>query len=305
MITIRPYEERDIENILTLQTKLYPNTRWSERWFRWKHEDNPHGKSIFMLAENDAGDLVGMRGLWPRRYSFDGKVWIAYQPTDTGVLADYRGQGLFKELTRQALALAVKAGGTLIFNFPNPASLPGYLRMGWMLQRRLHWWVRPWPIALARSRMTLETATESRSTPEQIRLVKDAEYVDWRYRRHPDKHYEFLQIDTWDGEPIEVVFAGVRRRGIAQDVLIDLVGLNSSAGDLRTLLGSIVRRVTRPGRLFTVLESTFGYDEELLRLYGFMTLPSVGINYVSYDNLTDGLVRTHDVHVCPGDIDTF
>lgn len=61
-MTIREYSERDIEQIVTLNQRVFSEqehfdiTR-DEKWFRWKNIDNPFGKSIVMdnrqILKND------------------------------------------------------------------------------------------------------------------------------------------------------------------------------------------------------------------------------------------------------------
>ena len=52
-MTIREYSERDIEQIVTLNQRVFSEqehfdiTR-DEKWFRWKNIDNPFGKSTPM-----------------------------------------------------------------------------------------------------------------------------------------------------------------------------------------------------------------------------------------------------------------
>lgn len=303
-MTIRPYEERDIEKILALQTQLYPDTRWSELWFRWKYQDNPHNQSIFMLAENDAGDLVGMRGLWPRRYSLGEKVWLAYQPTDTGVLANYRGQGLFKQLTQAALSLAASVGGTLIFNFPNPASLPGYLSMGWIIQRRLRWWTRPWPLSFSRRRM--DVPSSHNANRDHYNFVRDDSFVEWRFKRHPSVTYNFLELGSIGGTPVKAVTTMVIRQRVRQQLLIDIIGADGADLERDELLGSLVRQTLRIGGIFTVLEGTLGYSSTLLYRHGFIPLPRMGVNFVTLDRRPNAETSPiFNFNITPGVMDTF
>ena len=83
------------------------------------------------------GAPVAARGLW--RNDIEGKE--AYQPGSTCVLSICRGKGIFKEMTMQAISKLSETA--YIYNFPNPNSFPGYMKMGWKLlsdyRARLYW----------------------------------------------------------------------------------------------------------------------------------------------------------------------
>ena len=108
-----------------------PNGERSADFLHWKHRDNPFGPSPSMVAE-DAGRLVGVRLLMRWELQTGDRVVRAFRAVDTATDPDYRGRGIFRELTLRLLAeLDGAAAADLVFNTPNQSSRPGYLKMGW------------------------------------------------------------------------------------------------------------------------------------------------------------------------------
>lgn len=122
--------ETDIEEIIILIKKGL-DKNYTEEFFKWKHIDNPFGKSYGLLAI-DNGTIIGLRMFmfWEFKKKDDKHLIRAIRPVDTVVHIDYRGKGLFKKLTLKGLE-ACNGKYDLIFNTPNENSLPGYLKMGW------------------------------------------------------------------------------------------------------------------------------------------------------------------------------
>lgn len=122
--------QNDVPDIVNLISKGL-DKEYTEDFFRWKHLENPFGKS-FGLVATDNGKIVGLRMFmfWKFTNKKENKIITAIRPVDTVVDNAFRGKGLFKKLTLQGLD---KCAGKydIIFNTPNENSLPGYLKMGW------------------------------------------------------------------------------------------------------------------------------------------------------------------------------
>lgn len=135
---VRSAQEKDIPSIvellkLSLGESLMPK---SESFWRWKHIDNPFGKSPVLLAfENDK--LVGVRAMMLWDWVYQGKIYKAARAVDTATHPDFHGKGIFKNLTMSILEECRSIGVEFIFNTPNQSSKPGYIKMGWMEAGRL------------------------------------------------------------------------------------------------------------------------------------------------------------------------
>lgn len=112
-----------------LLNQVYGDGSFSKDDLIWKHHDNPIGKSIITFAENENGDLVAARAFWKM---YNDEV-LTYQPCDTVTRLDCRKKGLFSTLTKNALSQL--HSNSLVINFPNSSSAPGYLKLGWKLYK--------------------------------------------------------------------------------------------------------------------------------------------------------------------------
>ena len=131
-VEVRPYADADEPAVLSLLRRTLgegPTGARTSAAFRWKHLDNPFGRSTMFVAE-DAGRIVGFRALLAWRFRVGGATVRAMRPVDTATDPGMQGRGVFRTLTVTALAAV---GGTtdLVFNTPNDASGPGYAKLGW------------------------------------------------------------------------------------------------------------------------------------------------------------------------------
>jgi GNAT superfamily N-acetyltransferase len=131
---IRPYQEEDEGNVLDLLSVTLgsgPAGRRVPEFFRWKHWENPFGRSYVLVAEAE-GRIVGLRALMRWTFCSRDRMIPAVRAVDTATHPDYQGKGIFSRLTREAVE-ALRGDVDLIFNTPNEKSLPGYLKMGWRI----------------------------------------------------------------------------------------------------------------------------------------------------------------------------
>ena len=132
-VGIVPYSggrEREIVDLLNLCLGRKLTGERDAAYWAWKHELNPFGRSVLLLAEVD-GQLVGVRAFMRWQLTANGHVMHAAKPVDTVTHPDYQRRGIFKRLTTEACEVARRDGIGLLFNTPNGNSLPGYLKLGW------------------------------------------------------------------------------------------------------------------------------------------------------------------------------
>jgi GNAT superfamily N-acetyltransferase len=131
-LTIRALRNDDEPAVLALlETALAggPTGSRTGDFLTWKHFANPFGRSIGLVAE-DAGRVAGVRLVMRWQFELGGELVTAGRMVDTATHPEYRGRGIFKDLTLAALEIA-RDDTALIFNTPNSSSMPGYLKMGW------------------------------------------------------------------------------------------------------------------------------------------------------------------------------
>jgi GNAT superfamily N-acetyltransferase len=228
-MTVRPAADDDLPGILALaEVGLgWEADRRHEALFRWKHVDNPFGCSPLWVAV-DAGRVVALRAFLRWEFVRAGEVVRAVRAVDTVTHPDYRGRGLFRRLTLEALDALRDDGVAFVFNTPNDQSRPGYLSMGWRVVGRLPMSVRVRSVArMARvpaatwSEPTGGTAVVVDVAPVRsgrLTTRRTAEYLAWRYGM-PDLHYASVQVGD------ATAYYRVRRRGQATEAAVcDVVG---------------------------------------------------------------------------------
>jgi hypothetical protein len=258
-LDIRAVEESDrpAVNALLRQALAVGEDPRYERFLEWKHRANPFGSSYEWVATVD-GAIVGYRSFLCWELVAGGVVRKAVRAVDTATDRDHLGKGIFRALTMHGLEHLATQDVAWVFNTPNDASRPGYLKMGWSVVGKL-------PVAIVpRSPMSVRHARRARQAATRWsepctafepavdaieRVVADDEpaktdrwstnrtlpYLRWRYGLD-DLHYRGVEVDG------AVVVFRVRRRGPLLEALIaDVVG--RPEGRLR--LGAVSRRILR------------------------------------------------------------
>lgn len=129
---VREATEADIPAIvallkISLGESLMPK---SERYWRWKHLENPFGQSPVLLCW-EGHELIGVRAFMRWEWIDHGRVYHAVRAVDTATHPDHQGKGIFKKLTLSLVEYCKQRGDHFVFNTPNEQSRPGYLKMGW------------------------------------------------------------------------------------------------------------------------------------------------------------------------------
>jgi len=129
---IRAAGADDFEEILDVCSISlgWKNPTFDRALFRWKHETNPFGRSLIMVATHE-GRIVAVRPFMRWRFRRGDSTRTAARAVDTATHPDARGQGLFRTLTETGLDVLRDESVGFIFNTPNDQSRPGYLKMGW------------------------------------------------------------------------------------------------------------------------------------------------------------------------------
>ncbi len=129
---IRKGTEADIPEIvnllrISLGESMIPK---SEMLWKWKHIDNPFGKSPVLVAE-EGGKICGVRAFLRWDFIHHDSIIKACRAVDTAVHPDFQRRGIFKDLSLSLINQIHEDGIDLIYNTPNAYSAPGYIKMGW------------------------------------------------------------------------------------------------------------------------------------------------------------------------------
>jgi GNAT superfamily N-acetyltransferase len=263
-VTLRPFRDEDQPAVLELLDASLgggPAGRRPPEFFRWKHLENPFGRSYMLLAEAD-DRLVGFRSFMRWRFDLAGESVHAVRAVDTATHPDYQGHGIFRLLTTTAIE-ELRAEADLIFNTPNDKSLPGYLKMGWRRVGEVPIRVRVRrPIRFLRLLRSRHDAAASAArvdpTPpidadwsaaaaveswgdERLTTTRDEAYLRWRYANAPLLNYRAVE-ERDGGELRGAAVYRVRTRGRLREATV--VELLVRRGD-RECASELLRRVGR------------------------------------------------------------
>jgi GNAT superfamily N-acetyltransferase len=246
-LVIRPYEDADEPAVLELLAASLGKTV-DDRYrglFRWKHLENPFGRSLMWVGEVD-DQVAGFRAFLRWRFLDGGSEPVqAVRAVDTATHPEHRGMGIFSRLTLHAIDEMRRDGIAFVFNTPNDQSRPGYLKMGWVVEGRVPVQVRPCSLSGVRRMLGARTAAETwslpldvgeplgqldvglvdgsssrgRGEPADLRTDRTPDFVRWRYAGCPAVASRGVPVDEG------VVVVRCRSRGSAIECTVgDVLG---------------------------------------------------------------------------------
>ena len=306
---VRTYRDGDAPRVLDLLQASFgswPGHRVAahERpaeFFRWKHERNPQGRSLIVLAEAD-GRVVGMRAYMPWPLVADGQHVDSVQGVDLATHPDYRGAGVTSELTTRARAMLREDGTSLSLGLPNEMSRSQSLKVGWRPVGKLPLWVRvrrplrvlrrvrsiksvgralavPSVEAAPAAESLLDTdvvaglLSDSRDVGARFATVGDVEYMRWRYEPLLGDYRAVLEQDA--GGLSGLAIFGLRKRGeLWEGSVCELL---VRPGDHRTA-ARLIRQISRaaPFDYLAALPRAGSGQAPMLARAGFFPSPAGG-----------------------------
>lgn len=292
----------------------------NEAFFAWKHDESPFGPSPSWVAQDDDGQLVGLRVFL--RWNFRdpaGRVLRAVRAVDTATHPAWQGKGIFTKLTLGAIPELREDGLDLIFNTPNDKSRPGYLKMGWSSVGRVPVTVKVRSVGSLHTLLKARTAAEMWSEPttigesveqvladgpaidrllamcepDGIRTDRSVEYLRWRYRFGPLR-YRAVRVGTSieDG----LIILRLRRRGPAVECAVCDV-LVPSGTPLRRAFSTIV---TESGADYLLRCAGLEASRD-----GFVPVPSLGPILTWRPLCRTGAPSMGDLDLALGDVELF
>jgi len=206
---IKEATEKNIPEILeVLKASLGEiSSKKTEEVWRFKHIDNPFGKSLVLIAiENN--EIIGVRAFMRWQWQRDERIYNCFRAVDTATHPKHQGKGIFKKLTLEAIERAKEQGNHFIFNTPNLQSLPGYLKMNWEKVDKLNVNIYP-TLNFLRSnknksnhqignnldgKALQDLCIFNNDNQKQHILFtpKSIDYLTWRYSNNPLQSYEIF-----------------------------------------------------------------------------------------------------------------
>jgi GNAT superfamily N-acetyltransferase len=134
--------------ILEAATELDGRPNPGTSWFDWKMGASPWGQATVIRAvDRESGSIAGVVAFGTWRFLHRGNPVNGALSYETFVLPRYQRRGLFQRLCATALDELRHRGIDLVVNFPNKASLPGFLRLRFQSMGGFETWLRPRTVA--------------------------------------------------------------------------------------------------------------------------------------------------------------
>jgi GNAT superfamily N-acetyltransferase len=129
------YTDEDLEELVAFsQRQPGKASAITADYIRWQRSANPAGLAQVALAKDEeSGKIIGVVCVVPLRIKVRDKVQLGSQTLYGLVHPDWRGQGVFTNLSRFCYQRARSCGVQFSYGFPNPNSYgPMVHRLGWL-----------------------------------------------------------------------------------------------------------------------------------------------------------------------------
>ncbi len=124
------FDDDAIESSISLMKSCFRDTtKFTPAYLRWLHNENPCGRSVgYHLYDGPllVGQLIGI----PQQVTLRGEGARVILLQDVATHPNYRGRGLFLELTRRAIDLARRSGFAAVIGVANQNTYRGYEKLG-------------------------------------------------------------------------------------------------------------------------------------------------------------------------------
>jgi len=199
---IRLYREGDEIGITKLFHEVFGREISLEEW-RWKYTGEGNKKVYSAVAIDERDRIVAHYGGMPHRMIYQGREVYGLAIGDVMVHAKYRGLRLFKEVASMVPEEAVKDGIILGYGFPNERALRLPEKLGLYekiedvceANKETRFWNNParyvyklFPLSYDDRR--IDDLWEEVKYSYVLSVVRDGDYLRWRYQRHPLFSYE-------------------------------------------------------------------------------------------------------------------
>lgn len=230
---VRLYQAGDEHGIIRLFKEIFGREMTLEEW-RWKYTGKGNEKVYSSVAVNEAGEIVAHYGGMPQRMVFKGGGISGISIGDVMVHTRYRMLKLFKKVTALLPAETVKEGFVLGYGFPNERAMALPEKLGLyekiedvseaskdaQFTNNLGRFIYKFsPLSYDDSR--IDALWKSVEREFTLAVIRDREYLAWRYQRHPFYKYELWGLKNRWGNKLSAL--AVLRRDGERMLIIDFV----------------------------------------------------------------------------------
>jgi GNAT superfamily N-acetyltransferase len=209
------------DELLGLMQETY-GSAMSSAEFDWWFDANPAGPRVLNGARDENGKLLGVLAMSYARTSHVLAAFAVHAVTTPAA----RGHGVFSALELHNEEQAREGGASWVLGFTNPQAGPILVgKLGWEDVASLRIWVRPKRLRRrSGGGLLVDTGCppfDARQTraPVGNQLVKDVQYLDWRYAESPRS---YVRVDGEHGGWAVVTHA--QWHGFSSAVVCDAFG---------------------------------------------------------------------------------
>jgi hypothetical protein len=253
---VRPAEEADAPGIRALFQRAYGQP-WPEEEWTWKFLRNPDGW-FGVVAESDAGEIVGNFSGWPMQFVIEGKLHRVYSAGDVATAPAARGlakgRNVYGDMATAFYDAVAAEGVPFTIGFPHPRAHEISRRLG---RTRDYFPIREILVDCASLPPAPEGALTGDFVDEEFdRLwetasrsprhgpVRDRARTNWRFHARPTRYYRMVRITAGSEDLAWAPLSVVGEEALVADYLDcdpdggHLPGLFAACGEEARRLGA-------------------------------------------------------------------
>lgn len=243
-------KKKEFEELIPQFIELYKlcfSGKVNEKYFKWRYMENPC-EDILVAVAMDENKVVAYYAVSPSRIRYDGEVLKSAISINTMTHPDYRGQGLFVKLAKLLFNEMEELNYSFVYGFPNYISHRVFNeKLGWSDIYEIP------TLMLDLSNETTLNLEECREDNYfeltydsldcgKIGIVKDIEYLRWRYSRNPLNDYKNYVIYDEDRVNDNLILK-------EYEDMINIIELNCrDVSSLEKLINSAIMYAKRKGK---------------------------------------------------------
>jgi len=225
------YIEKKIPNFEQyekLSKICFPNFKTSYQWYQWYNFNCPTGqKHEYQILEDKK--LIGLLGCLPIKIKVNDETLNGGLLTNGMIHPEYRGKNLFVELEKFLIDSERRSGSKLLLGVPNRYIFRSHLRCDLRVLDNLdiigkfNFSDRPGDCReIFRFDDSYQYLQRRMKEKTNMYIVKDPDYLNWRYFMRPDKKYRCFAYYEGDTPIGWIVIGEYDEKGYKKTHIIDI-----------------------------------------------------------------------------------
>ncbi|RUA34795.1 MAG: hypothetical protein DSY77_04065 [Bacteroidetes bacterium] len=212
---IKKYKPSDEIEILKLISLAFGQNMSKEFW-EWRYLNNPSLEKPLINLMWDKDKLVGHYAVSPVTLNVNNEKVLTALSMTTMTHPDYGGRGIFTDLAKNLYHdIYSNDNVQAVWGFPNSNSHYGFLsKLDWKDIGIVHF-LRLYiddisKIEKVKYKVSYDFSAQhaakiKENNKGEISVHKDANYLNWRYRDHPDNEYQIIELTNHDNLEFVVI----------------------------------------------------------------------------------------------------